>query len=228
MPSFLVNYGGPVCALTSMDSQYDNILQKCKDFYGGTPEAIGFTIKGIDVTYYKIGIHRMIKVELPDSVEEDLKSSDKDIRQKAKETKKLYTTARIKAGDFNTTGYKLLGNNCVSAVANILNTLDSSILGGEKKIIPQFLDSKIAACTKVQSMVHEVLNPPPSADCSDEVIPTKKFYSGGVPNSIWQQAMTTVSKSKNKPLTNQDMKKDIDESNGSPDDQLENEIKFKS
>jgi|GEM_PF-4845880 hypothetical protein len=216
MPSFLVNYGGPVNALTSMQSQFDHILEECKKFYGGTPEAIGFTIKGINVTYYKIGIHRMIKVELPDSVEEDLKSSDKTIRQKAKETQQLYTAARVSAGDFNTTGYKLLGNNCVSAVANILNTLDPSILGGEKKIVPQLLDKKVEACTRLQSMVHEMLNPPPSKDSADEIIPTKKYYSGGVPLGLWQ-AMSSPGK---------DAKKNIDKANSS-DKQKNDETQVK-
>jgi hypothetical protein len=192
MTSFLVNYGGPTTALSTMSSQFEKIIQDCKAYYGGTAKATGFTIKGLDVTYYQMGIHRMIKVELPDTIKENLKSTNPHVQQQARQTMQLYTKVRSRAGDFNTTGYKLLGNNCVSAVANVLNTIDPTILEGKKKIIPQFLDAKVKECTKLQSMVYDAIGG--SLDTSDSV-PTKPLYSGGVPEGIWQDAMSTTKNS---------------------------------
>jgi hypothetical protein len=193
MKAFLVNFGGPTNEFTTTRSQFDGILQDCKDYYGGTPKATSFTIKGLDVTYYQIGIHRMIKVELPETVKYDLKSPDEKVLKKARETLALYTKAYAKASDFNTTGYKFFGNNCVSAVANVLNTLDPSILDGKKKIVPGALDSKVEEYTQSQSMVYNAISTLSSKN-SSHVVKAKPLHSGGVPHGIWQNAMSCPKK----------------------------------
>jgi hypothetical protein len=187
--SFLVNYGGPGGAtLSSMSSQYNRILEACKKKYGGTPKATGFTLNGLDVTYYQIGVHRMIKVELPDSVKHDLKSMKHEVRSKAAEKMQLYSKVFARASDFNTHKYALLSNNCVSAVANVLNTLEPSILAGQKKIVPQLLDSKIRECTKKESLMFDALN---ASKQEEDGITIKPLYSGGVPSKVWDEVMTS-------------------------------------
>lgn len=218
MPSFLVNYGGPGPQTSSMESSFDSILQQCKQKYHGTPEAIGFTVNGLDVTYYKIGVHRMIKVELPSSVQDDLNSPDEHVRSEARKLQRLFIKAQSRAGDFGTTKYKLTENNCVSAVANVLNIIDPFILGGVKKIVPFLLDSKIESYTSVSSLVHDALNPTPDLESSDEIIPTKKMYSGGVPHGFWQQAMTSVSEIKEKAKVKESDKVSVQETIDSSDD----------
>lgn len=192
MPScFLVNYGGPgISTLSHTPRDFDKILDACKKQYGGKPEATAFTVKGLNLTYYEIGVHRMIKVELPESVSNALKSPKDDIRQRARETQALYLKAKARAGDFNTKKYGLVSNNCVSAVANILNILDPSILGQKNKIVPVFLDEKIKTYTAFSRKIAQDLNAEAPYSIENE-IKIEQLQSGGVPSEIWSDVMST-------------------------------------
>lgn len=87
MPSFLVNYGGPSSQLSTNNNSFSGIFTECEKFYHAQVKSTVFSVHGLDVTYYRVGIHRMAKVELPDQVLEDMKSKDTDVRKKAIETK---------------------------------------------------------------------------------------------------------------------------------------------
>lgn len=192
MPSgFLVNYGGPGLSTFSSSSRiFDQILDACKKQYGGKPEATAFTIQGLNLTYYEIGVHRMIKVELPESVSEALKSPEHNVRQTARKTQALYLKAKARAGDFDTKKYGLVSNNCVSAVANVLNILDPSILGQKNKIVPIFLDEKIKSYTALSRKIAQDLSAQ-DYKTMEKDIKIEQLQSGGVPSEIWSDVMST-------------------------------------
>lgn len=157
MPSFLVNYGGPVKGITAQENKYQDIFDACEQKYHSKIKSTTFRRNGLDLTYYQVGIHRMIKVELPVGVELDLKSGDSELEAQARKTKQLFRTAHARAGDFNTRNYKLLGNNCVTAVSNVLNIVDESLLTGAMKIVPTSLDSNVSGVAKKDALIESMI-----------------------------------------------------------------------
>lgn len=153
---FTVNYGGPGVNMTTLPSQYGKVLDSCLKKYSGSSHATKFTLNGIDVTVFGTGIHRGIKVELPDSVEKALKSNNSQHRKEAQDILKRFVKAKAQASDFNTTDYKLWSNNCVSAVSNVLHNLDPSFEPKQTK--PWTQDDEVEQHTKSQQMLLEVLN----------------------------------------------------------------------
>ena len=133
----------------------------------------------------------MIKVTLPEQNKVDAHSDSPAVRQAALEAAQLYRTARVKAGDFNTGQYKLLANNCVTAVANVLNVIDASILGGKKKVVPQMLDKEVKQELSFESMVDECLRGSVSEEAKDE----KDFIQfDATAHQVWEDVMTPVGK----------------------------------
>jgi len=191
MPSFLVNYGGPgPSMLSTREKQFSAILDACKKQYGGKPEGTAFTIKGLNLTYYEIGIHRMIKVECPDSVEQEAKSDNPLVRDPARETKRLYAKVRSRASDFNCHKYKLLAHNCVSSVANVLGVLDPDFLDGKNKIVPVALDKMVKEYVAEQRDVANAIAPQGHHFVDEDDIDIEFLQQGGVPKGIWDEAMT--------------------------------------
>lgn len=201
MPSFLVNYGGPVPQFSSNNHSFSGVLAACEKFYHSKVKSTAFTVNGLDVTYYQVGIHRMVKVDLPDQVIEDMKSDDQAIRKKAIETKKLFDKAKSSASDFNTKDYKLLGNNCVSAVANVLKTIKPSLLGGVHKVIPQVLDENMDGTLKLDAEVDSILR--------GTTLPQqhhkqhKDYTQAHISSEIWANVMTPVNKQNQKDIKQQ-------------------------
>lgn len=189
MPSFLVNYGGPAPQLSSIQSSFAKTLANCEEFYKSKAQSVSFSRKGLNLTYYQVGIHRMIKVELPEQVNQDLKSGDSSVRGKAQQTAKRYRDARIAAGNFNTGKYKLLANNCVTAVAHVLNKIDPSILGGKKKVIPPALDHEVKKEVSFESMVDECLR----GKAIDMDAEHKDYIQfDALAHQVWNEVMTNV------------------------------------
>ncbi|CAM3109323.1 Uncharacterised protein [Legionella steigerwaltii] len=201
MPSFLVNYGGPAPQFSSNSHSFSETLKACEKFYQSQAKSTAFTVHGLDVTYYQVGIHRMVKVDLPDQVLEEMKSNDSATRKKAIETKKLFDKAKSQASDFNTKDYKLLGNNCVSAVANVLNTIDPSILGGVHKIVPQVLDGNVDEALKLDAEVDSILRGTTLPQQQGKQ--HKDYTHAHVASEIWAQVMTPVSQQHQKDLKQQ-------------------------
>ncbi|HHV7637034.1 TPA: hypothetical protein ACUNND_003324, partial [Legionella anisa] len=148
--------------------------------------------------YYRVGIHRMIQVDLPDQVMEDMKSNDKDIKKKAIETKKLFDKAKSHASDFNTKDYKLLGNNCVSAAANVLNTIEPDLLGGLHKVIPQVLDDNVESVLKLDAAVDSILRGTILPQQHDQQ--HKDYTHAHISSEIWENVMTPVGQQHQKEL----------------------------
>ncbi|VEG91155.1 hypothetical protein [Legionella spiritensis] len=194
MPSLLVNYGGPEKTISSQEALFPKILQACEKQYHSAIQSVAFTAKGLDLTYYQVGIHRMILVELPAQVEQNVKSADEAIKNQALATKKLFRTVKIEASTFNTRDYKLLDNNCVTAVANVLNTVDSNILQGKKKIVPTSLDSDVKNATLLAAMVDEGLRGTALPLQPDEQ--HKNYKQAHVAPEIWQEVMMPVGNKK--------------------------------
>ena len=162
---------------------------------------MSFTRKGLNLTYYQVGIHRMIKVELPDHVSDELKSENITVKQKAKMKAQLFRDAKISASNFNADKYKLLEHNCVTAVANILNTVDPCILGGKKKVVPLVLDGNIKQATLLEAMVDESLR---GNTMDKDKSKDKDFIqSDSVAHQIWEEVMTPVSQIKQKDMKQQ-------------------------
>ncbi|STY31214.1 Uncharacterised protein [Legionella wadsworthii] len=201
MPSFLVNYGGPSSQLSTNKNSFQGILTECEKFYHAQVKSTAFSVHGLDVIYYRVGIHRMAKVELPDQVLEHMKSKDADVRKKAIETKKLFDKVKSSASDFNTKDYKLLGNNCVSAVANVLNTMEPSMLSGAHKIIPQVLDENMDEALKldaeVDSMIRGTVLP------QQQNATHKNYAHAHVSSEIWNHVMAPVSPQHQKDIKQQ-------------------------
>ncbi|QDP73330.1 hypothetical protein FOG18_12530 [Legionella israelensis] len=207
MPAFLVNYGGPLTNLTSNQASFQHILTACEEKYKSSIQSVAFTANSLDLTYYQVGIHRMIKVELPEQIEKDMKSQDLDVQNKAKMSKQLFNKARASASDFNVGQYKLLAHNCVTAVANVLNVIDQNILKGKKKVVPTILDDNIKNATLLQAMVDEALRGtslPPSQK-------HKNYQQAHISSEIWSNVMTDVNRHQQKT-----MKEDLKNLHDSP------------
>lgn len=200
MPSFLINYGGPAPQLSSLSSGFAKTLENCEAFYKSKAKSIAFSRQGLNLTYYQVGIHRMLKVELPQQIENDLKSSDLDTLKNARTVAATYRKAKIRASDFNTGKYKLLANNCVSAVSHTLNSIDASILGGDKKINPLSLDSEVNKELSFEHMVQECL-------CGDIIEVNKQninyIHSDPIAHQVWNDVMTDMSSHKQKAMKSQ-------------------------
>ncbi|CEK10731.1 hypothetical protein [Legionella hackeliae] len=114
MPYFFLNYGGPGGRWWTQNSSDIAILNKaCIDNYGSPTRQLTYKIKGITVTVCTYGIHRALLLHLPDGASHE---TDALFRQAAKIGTELCGNE-----------YKLLSNNCVSAVAQVLNCLDKNI-----------------------------------------------------------------------------------------------------
>jgi len=155
-------------------------------------KSVSFSVKGLDVTYYQTGIHRFIKVELPEETELASKSKDTSISKPALLTKHLFVRVKSRASDFNTTAYKLTSNNCVSAVSSVLNNLEHEILQGVKKVVPHSLDSSIKKEVKVRSMADEIFR----GSLLPQQDPKHLDYKEQHDPKVWQ-AMTDTSASLN-------------------------------
>lgn len=198
MPSFLVNYGGPRTPLSTSSLSFPKIFEACEEFYQSQLKSTSFTVKGLDVTYYQVGIHRMVKVDLPEQVLENLKSKNAAIKNKAMETRKLFYTAQSSASDFNTKDYKLLENNCVSAVANVLNTIEPKLLGGAHKIVPLVLDDNMDEALELDAKVDGILRG--TTLLSQQKQPHKNYQQAHVPSELWEEVMTPVAQQHQKEL----------------------------
>ncbi|MCW8408814.1 TMEM222 family protein [Legionella sp. PATHC035] len=220
MPSFLVNYGGPAPQLSTNSHSFPETLKACEKFYHSQIKSSAFTVNGLDITYYQVGIHRMIKVDLPEQVLEDMKSKDSATKKKALETRKLFDKAKSHASDFNTKDYKLLGNNCVSAVANVLNIIEPRILGGAHKIIPQVLDDNMDAALKLDEQVDSMLR---GTMLPQQNKQHKDYTHAHLSSEIWAQVMTPVS-----PQHQKDLKQELQKSKqGKIEPQSENDMTHK-
>jgi len=187
MPSFLVNYGGPSPQISSMSSGFGKTIQACEKFYHSKVTSVSFSRQGLNLTYYQVGIHRMLKVELPEQVINASKSKiQSDEKLDALETVQLYTNARKAAYRFNSKDYKLTQNNCVTAVGHTFNSIDPSILGGDKQVVPNFLDSKIAKETDLDKRVHQ---------CIGGTDANYTQYGKDDTHQIWESVMSTVGNS---------------------------------
>ena len=111
---FFLNYGGPGGQWTSTDVNNTSRLDKiCRDSHGMPIRKVGYIIKGIYVTVCTYGIHRALRLDIPEMA--------------SKETIDAFNKAKKAGLRICNTEYALLGNNCVTAVAEALNTLDSRI-----------------------------------------------------------------------------------------------------
>ena len=124
-----LNYGGPGGSWISQDEKIIQQLdQECKNFYGSPIRKVSYEIKGITVTVCTYGIHRSLHLEIPKNASE--------------ETKKLFDLAFNEGRIFCSKEYHLLSNNCVTAVAKILNILDNKITPANV-VYPWSLDANI-------------------------------------------------------------------------------------
>ena len=111
---FFLNYGGPGGRSTSDTLDNTNYLDKaCQEFYGMPVRKIQYNIKGVDVTVCTYGIHRALRLDIPDGASQDTINAFEEAKKVSLET--------------CDTEYTLLGNNCVTAVAKALNSLDNIV-----------------------------------------------------------------------------------------------------
>ncbi|KTD75306.1 hypothetical protein [Legionella waltersii] len=126
---FFLNYGGPGGHWTSEDSRLTSQLDRsCRQTYGMPNRKVQYVVKGITVTVYTYGIHRALSLDLP--------------KRASSESIDAFKKAKKVGEQICTTEYTFLGNNCVTAVANVLNTLDSRITPRDM-VLPWNLDKNI-------------------------------------------------------------------------------------
>lgn len=126
---FFFNYGGPGEDDAEGADEIDGLIFLCEIVYGDNAIKSSCQIKGINVTVYKFSVHRAILLELPEGTEDE-------------ETLELFDRAQAVAKQFKTKKYQLLKNNCVTAVATVLNTLDEKTT--EKNVVlPWALDNRL-------------------------------------------------------------------------------------
>ncbi len=109
---FFLNYGGPGGKWASDNLEETSRLDSiCRDKYVIPIRKVQFNIKGIDVTICTYGVHRALRLDVPDGA--------------SQETIDAFNKAKYARVQILRTKYSLLANNCVTAVAKVLNTLDS-------------------------------------------------------------------------------------------------------
>jgi hypothetical protein len=129
MKHFFLNYGGPGGKWVSDTLDVTNYLDAvCRNSYGRPVRYVKYTIKGVEVTVCTYGIHRALRLDVPDGA--------------SQETINAFMEARKIGRGFCSTAYVLLGNNCVTAVAKALNSLDNRITPWDM-ILPWNLDKNL-------------------------------------------------------------------------------------
>ncbi len=112
---FFLNYGGPGGAsFTADETEKKELIKACVNkSIGLLNNSFSLTIKGIHVTLYTFCVHKALSLDLPDDASED--------------TRNFFAHIKKVAVDFCETDYHLASHNCVTAVATILNQLDSEL-----------------------------------------------------------------------------------------------------
>lgn len=134
--SFFLNYGGPGGRwLSSTEELTNKLIDECTSYYGGAmwTRQSSCTVQGLQATVYSFGIHRALRLELP----QDAPQSVQDL---------YYSTLKL-ALSLCDKDYKLLDNNCATTVAVLLNSLDKT-LAPDHIISPWTLDSEIKSYIK--------------------------------------------------------------------------------
>lgn len=119
MSQFLfVNYGGPGGIwLTKNPLEESSLRKQCEKCYFGGESLYHqetYVISGINTTVHSFGIHKALTLELPDKPPPSIRATQ------------AFADALAIAEKFVETDYKIASNNCVTAVATILNKLDSN------------------------------------------------------------------------------------------------------
>lgn len=113
MTHFFLNYGGPGGKWFSDKQQAMRDLDDaCKKTYGWPIRRASYVIHGLKITVHTYGLHRALSLEVPKGA--------------SPETTIMFEKAKIQAQFLCTKEYALLRNNCVSAVAAVLNELDNN------------------------------------------------------------------------------------------------------
>ncbi|WP_131777670.1 hypothetical protein [Legionella fairfieldensis] len=111
---FFLNYGGPGGRFFSKDKELTQHLHnRCKKYYKFPIRQSVYQEQGMTITVHTYGLHRALHVEIPDTCND--------------ETWNVYQKAQKQAEYFSNKKYKLLGNNCVTSVATVLNTINPNI-----------------------------------------------------------------------------------------------------
>lgn len=126
---FFLNYGGPGGQWASDDLNKTNQLDSiCRNTYVIPIRKVQFNVKGIDVTICTYGVHRALRLDVPEGA--------------SRETIDAFEKAKKAGLHIIRTKYVLLDNNCVTAVAKVLNNLDSRMTS-EDVIWPWNLDENV-------------------------------------------------------------------------------------
>lgn len=127
--SYYLNYGGPGGLWGSENPEDIEFLDnECRKHYGMPIRKVRYMIQGINVTICTYGIHRALRLDIPDNA--------------SKETVNMFEDLKDLAEEIIEDDYELLNNNCVTSVARVLNYLVPNILP-KKLIWPWSLDKNI-------------------------------------------------------------------------------------
>jgi hypothetical protein len=126
---FFLNFGGPGGLWASdTESQTSDLDVACRENYGSPTRSEVYKVGGLTAKVYTYGIHRALRVDLPD---------DPDAQTRA-----TYYKLRDQVIDIIRKDYKLLKFNCVTAVATVLNILDPRMTSKDM-VLPWSLDKNL-------------------------------------------------------------------------------------
>lgn len=133
LTEIFLNYGGPARPFSTNKADIEKMAKACESSYGDPVRQSDFEIKGIEVSVRTYGIHRALHLKVSDSCSE--------------ETYEQFLKAGQAAKKACETQYNLLGNNCVTSVAKVLNTLDDKITAKDV-FVPWNLDKTVKSYTQ--------------------------------------------------------------------------------
>lgn len=116
------------------------LLNNCEKYYCRGPFSRSeskYKINGIEITVYELGVHRALFAELPENP--------------TQEQDALFTAMLDCAKQFIRTEYDIKTNNCVTAVAAVLHTLDHTITK-TTRASPYKLDSELKTYEETENL----------------------------------------------------------------------------